>query len=178
MLKLNSNLIRRGKTPMQAQTQSKIQQLCLQLETVYSKLCIDKKIISKSKPGPAASENEIKIFEQEAGFELPPSFREFISVHNGWQKCAGELLILPLEKQLEMAKQAGKRDPTSRQFHLIGMQGETLVLIVRESKNNDGEMKIQLVLNADGETEELPNFTAFLNRLMLSLNMQIDLAKK
>tara|TARA_B110001454_G_scaffold64823_1_gene62987 strand:+ start:36429 stop:36920 length:492 start_codon:yes stop_codon:yes gene_type:complete len=163
---------------MQVQKQSKIQQLCQQLETVYNKFCIDKGMTSKSKPGPAASESEIETFEKEAGFKLPPSFREFISLHNGWQKCAGELLILPLKKQLEMAKQAAKQGSESQQFHLIGMQSEMMVLLMRGSASSDGEMKIQLILNADGETEELPHFTALLDRLMLSLNMLADQAKK
>ena len=33
---------------------------------------------------PPATEDEIASYEKEKGWKVPPSFREFLKIHNGW----------------------------------------------------------------------------------------------
>jgi hypothetical protein len=48
--------------------------------------------------GPPALESEIADFETWLSYTLPPSYRTFISLHNGWQYWEGDTHLLSLEE--------------------------------------------------------------------------------
>jgi hypothetical protein len=48
--------------------------------------------------GPPAPESEIANFENWVGYTLPPSYRTFISLHNGWRHWEGDTNILSIEE--------------------------------------------------------------------------------
>ncbi len=47
----------------------------------------------RSKPFPPATVAEIAAFEAKLGYALPPSYREFLRLHNGWQCFWGDSWI-------------------------------------------------------------------------------------
>jgi hypothetical protein len=48
--------------------------------------------------GPPAPESEIADFETWLGYTLPPSYRTFISLHNGWRHWEGDTNLLSLQE--------------------------------------------------------------------------------
>lgn len=48
--------------------------------------------------GPPASEADISAFESHVGYPLPPSYRMFLSLHNGWRHWEGDTHLLSLEQ--------------------------------------------------------------------------------
>ncbi|MCH8043925.1 MAG: SMI1/KNR4 family protein [Planctomycetes bacterium] len=51
--------------------------------------------------GPPASEADIRDFEEAIGFTLPPSYRAFLSLHDGWIRWEGDIHILSLAQMRE-----------------------------------------------------------------------------
>ena len=45
----------------------------------------DEDIEDKQQLGPPASEEQIAKLEQKIGIALPPSYRAFLTIHNGWR---------------------------------------------------------------------------------------------
>src|SRR3954462_9242611 len=55
----------------------------------------------KQQLAPPASETEISEFEETIGFALPPSYRAFLLLHNGWTRWEGDIHILSLGQMKE-----------------------------------------------------------------------------
>ena len=45
-------------------------------------------------PNPPATEGQVAAYERECGFPLPPSFRAFLLLHDGWPDFLGDAAIL------------------------------------------------------------------------------------
>ncbi|MBE7446402.1 MAG: SMI1/KNR4 family protein [Planctomycetia bacterium] len=52
----------------------------------------------KQRLNPPAKESEIAAFEKWLGQQLPPSYRIFLSLHNGWQHWEGDTHLISIEQ--------------------------------------------------------------------------------
>lgn len=50
--------------------------------------------------GPPATEAEINDFERQTGKALPPSYKQFLRLHNGWSHWEGDIRMLSLKDML------------------------------------------------------------------------------
>ena len=50
---------------------------------------------------PPATEKQVSAYERDCGFSLPPGFREFLLMHNGWPDFLGDAAILGTEWRTE-----------------------------------------------------------------------------
>jgi hypothetical protein len=50
--------------------------------------------------GTPASPAQMALIQQTAGFELPPDYRAFLELHNGWQGFSGENALLSAEQMM------------------------------------------------------------------------------
>jgi hypothetical protein len=51
------------------------------------------------KLGAPASDRDIAGFEEWLGYQLPPSYRMFLGLHNGWERFKGDGHLLSIEQQ-------------------------------------------------------------------------------
>jgi hypothetical protein len=64
----------------------------------------------QSLPGPPASEDDLRLVEESFGVALPPTYRLFLSIHNGWEHWSGDVALLSTKQMLagEYAERVGK----------------------------------------------------------------------
>jgi hypothetical protein len=72
--------------------------------------------------GPPASELQIARFEKHLGKTLSPSYRTFLSLHNGWRMVSGTMDLLSLEEMM-----GGSRHAEIRRWQLLQMEAGDLV---------------------------------------------------
>jgi predicted DNA-binding WGR domain protein len=106
----------------------------------------------RSKPFPPASEKDVAAYEAQLGLRLPPSYREFLLVHNGWQRFWGDTWIAGVSGKARtfvagQAKRAVKWvasdsgwDP--RKDHVIGANDNGGFLVLAPEVGANGERKI------------------------------------
>jgi predicted DNA-binding WGR domain protein len=71
----------------------------------------------RSRPFPPASEAEIRAFENKLGYKLPPSYREFLQIHNGWQQFWGGTWIAGVSGKALSCVRGRVRSATSALEH-------------------------------------------------------------
>lgn len=59
--------------------------------------------------GPVANQNRLKELETRIGKPLPPSYREFLSMYNGWRMVTAVMDLLSVEEILEGPREASIR---------------------------------------------------------------------
>lgn len=148
----------------------KIHQLTTQLKNTYESICKQKGKKINCVYGKPATEKEILKFEKSAGFKLPPSFREFLLIHNGAENFAGMFDIMTLKEQIELLKTIHQSDPYDP-ILMIGVENdENNLCLDFTTVDLAGEMKFLIESDDNSEPEELENFEAYLSRQLLSLN--------
>lgn len=65
------------------------------IEAVNAKLGIK----VRSRPGAPATPAAIAAFEKRIGFPLPPSYRMFLGLHDGWEHFSGQAHLLSIKAQ-------------------------------------------------------------------------------
>lgn len=120
--------------------------------------------------GPPARDQDVRQFESQLGWRLPPSYRAFLLRHDGWRNFRGDAHLLSI----------GQRDEPGMQAHLaefqslagddasgviVIMAGEasgTLAYLDPKTRRTDGEMDLVEYAYADGELARRPDFITFL----------------
>jgi hypothetical protein len=120
--------------------------------------------------GPPALEQDVRRFESQLGWPLPPSYRAFLLRHDGWRNFRGDAHLLSI----------GQRDEPGMQAHLaefqslagdealgviVIMAGEasgTLAYLDPKCRRPNGEMDVVEYAYADGELARRSDFIAFL----------------
>lgn len=116
----------------------------------------------------------VEQLEQKLGRALPPSYRAFLLLHNGWKQVDGELDLLPIEDLLEEANEldvaswrrsvAQYGDTIAARCLVIGASiiSPTKYLLDPERVNEEGEW---LFLQYHHEVEaEVPSFLEWLEQ--------------
>lgn len=123
--------------------------------------------------GDPCSEDIIAQFENETGIKLPPSYREFLLLHNGWKNFSGEDTILSLELMKDERVIDHINHLRNLQLELIqekaangfvigcGENTSYTLYLDLETKREDGEMNI-VEHDLSGEIKRHPDFTSLL----------------
>jgi hypothetical protein len=122
--------------------------------------------------GPPASDRKLTELEDWIGMRLPPSYRLFLSMYNGWRGFEGNVCLLSIDEQrlgtyadyVREWKQARWEEGEGSLVDgiVIGIKvyGNTAVIIDTSRVDQNGEM--QLVVWRNFETERDANFIELL----------------
>lgn len=110
-----------------------------------------------SRPGPPATQAAIVALEKRIGFSLPPSYRTFLSLHDGWEHFSGQVHFLStkaqssascraLSRRWAQTVSASKGRARVEDAYVIGMRLHRLaypvILFDRSSSDARGELAI------------------------------------
>jgi len=121
---------------------------------------------------PPASEKELEEFEVQLGYRLPPSYRLFLSLHNGWQHWEGDTdLISIAERQhgeyaehirilKEDAWEAGHAAVVEGLFIGLNLDSSGAFILDTQKIDKRGEMEI-----INYEYDEIARYSDFLDML-------------
>jgi len=149
----------------------------VEIKREYSRLAFDEE--DQTKLGPPATPQQIARLEKKLGTPLPPSYRAFLELHNGWEHFDGSENLLSVEDQdsewvkecLKMVKMAylavdeeeRHENPLEHGAIPIRMgEGEPAYLILDPRKvRKDGEMEFIEYEYAE-KTKRFKDFISFL----------------
>jgi hypothetical protein len=134
-----------------------------------------------------ASEEDLRQYEQEINVMLPPSYKEFLLLHDGWKNFTGEACILGTK---DRGENKGLAD-TINEFNASAIQegdlcaGNGFVIMAGEGVNHfvylnfekqnlDGEFEVVEIAYPEGELNRFPDFTSFLQH---KLEVMLELIK-
>ena len=135
-------------------------------------------------PNPAAAEAQIAAAEARLGHRLPPSYREFLELHNGWPRffegasmlSASELGTRSYDTLARAALEAAESPLAPEAPHpafrrratlipfAVDAQATTLFAFNSEHRHADGEMEVVAWVSELGVSA--PNFGEFLSLLV------------
>lgn len=140
--------------------------------------------------GASATLEQIRAIEQRAGLTLPPDYRAFLELHNGWLGFSGEHHLLSAEQMADAAfvhsiaeTKAVLREDKNSTFHGDGLvivasqSGDMLVVIAPTTQRADGTAD---VIQGDcrvGEFKRSPSFLAFLEGRLQLLERRLEKAR-
>jgi hypothetical protein len=118
--------------------------------------------------GPPASEEAISEFEERLGYGLPPSYRLFLSLHDGWNGIEGKVNLLSIAKQrrgeyaryIKKWKKEQWEDGETLLIEglIIGIQLHTNNAWVLDTSRVDDRGEMEVVIWQDFETERDRDF--------------------
>lgn len=123
---------------------------------------------------PPATENQLHALESSLGRPLPPTFRAFLALHDGWLRISGNAMILPTgeREQAWVARRIDRIREHFREFHPSHSLDEVFFLMLGEdekdfayfdmSNTSKGELEVVYADLDDGEIDRFPDFAAFL----------------
>jgi hypothetical protein len=131
-------------------------------------------IRSDQRLGPPAPEAEIARLEASLGFLLPPSYRLFLSLHDGWTSFQANFSLLSIAEQLAgeardyirswKAKGWAGGEPLLIDGLVIGVElHEAKGYIIDTARRSDRD-EMDIVYWVFFETERYPDFLAMLQR--------------
>lgn len=136
------------------------------------------------KLGAPASEQLVGQLEAKLGQRLPPSYREFLLLHNGWKMVDGVTDLLPVEDLLD-GPQAEKiaawqrkadpvTDPVAASGVVIGWAdvNQTRILLDPSDATDDGEWR--LVQHYKDEEAEYDSFIHWLEESIAEYAEMVD----
>jgi hypothetical protein len=155
----------------------------------YTRLAFDEE--DSMKLGEPASQSQIAKLERRLGKPLPPSYRAFLELHNGWEHFDGGLNLLSVEdqdsdwvrdwlKMLAMAFTAVKEENPFEKGALPIMLGEgehTFLILDPRTVRRDGEMDFVKYTFAQVD-ERFKDFTSFLQGDLEGERELLDKEKK
>jgi hypothetical protein len=135
--------------------------------------------------GPPVPPTLLTQFEDQLGKKLPPSYRQFLSLHNGWQMAMGAVDLLSVEEMLGgprhekvlrwQREQAKAGDPFAPNGLVVGHSDitPTVFLLDPSSPDEDGEWPL---IRYDYSPEQV--YPSFLDWLESSVQTFRRLAEK
>ncbi|MGF9759338.1 SMI1/KNR4 family protein [Microvirga sp. 0TCS3.31] len=161
-----------------------IWQLAEALRT-YDRLAFDEEY--EHELGEPCSPQQIAVLEKKLGKSLPPSYKAFIQLHNGWSHFAGDAKLLSMEDhQSEWVKERladmeelfpefGQENPFEQGALpvLLGEDSNQVLYLDPRTVRRDGEMDFVL-LDITTEERRFPDFTSFLSHKLSLLRRMID----
>lgn len=124
------------------------------------------------KLGPPASEAQLAELEARLKRPLPPSYRTFLKLHNGWRMASGAVDLLSVEEMLEgpradkikkwqaEAEKAG--DPLAANGLVIGFGEATSIRLLLDPSTLDETGEWAIVGHDNGPEWNYPSFIAWL----------------
>jgi hypothetical protein len=122
--------------------------------------------------GPPAPEAAIAGFEAWLGFSLPPSYRLFLAMHNGWKGFEANLSLLSIEEQKEgetadyvrswKAEAWAEGQTLIVEGLVIGIELNTAKAWVIDTSHRDDRGEMEVVNWHGFETQRDPDFLAML----------------
>jgi hypothetical protein len=149
----------------------------VEIKREYSRLAFDEE--DQSKLGPPATTQQIAKLEKRLGKPLPPSYRAFLELHNGWEHFDGGENLLSVEDQnsdwvkeclkmvsmfyLAVDEEEREENPLEKgAIPILFGEGEPGYMILDPRKvRKDGEMDFVKYEYAE-ETERFKDFISFL----------------
>ena len=107
---------------------------------------------ARSRPFPPASAAAIRAFEKKVGASLPPSYREFLALHNGWQCFWGSMWIGGVDGKSRAYVQARLREGKS---HLRTADWDPRSALVLGADDNGGFLVFSAQADKNGERKVL-----------------------
>jgi hypothetical protein len=161
-----------------------IEQLAEALRT-YDQLAFDEEY--EHRLGRPCSEKQLAFLEKKLGKPLPPSYKAFLELHNGWADLSGDAKLLAvedhraewveehLEDLAEIFADLDQENPFEKGALpvLLGEDSNQLLYIDPHTARDDGEMDF-VALDITAEEGRFPNFTSFLADKLELLCVMID----
>lgn len=129
---------------------------------------------------------QIAELERRLGFSLPPSYREFLSLHNGWNGFDGGAKLLAIEDfgsawvtekihDLEVLFYEDGDNPFDKGMIpiLLGEDNNNFLLLDPNALKSSGEMDF-VAFDFTEEESRFPDFTSFLEAYLQSVKSIID----
>jgi hypothetical protein len=124
--------------------------------------------------GPPAAEAEIADFEGWIGFSLPPTYRVFLSLHNGWRCFQADISLLSIAEQRQgeaadfiaswKADSWVKAEPLVIEGLVIGIELYTAKAYITDASHTDDRGEMEVVYYNNFETDRYPDFFAMLQK--------------
>jgi SMI1 / KNR4 family (SUKH-1) len=124
---------------------------------------------------PGASAAQIANVERRLGAPLPPSYRAFLELHNGWTEFTGGAMILPTDEHDKpwVAKRIKRFHDHIREFEktnvlqhaffvMLGEDEPNFVFLDKSKRSADGEMEVVHWDLIYGDRGRFPDFAAYL----------------
>jgi hypothetical protein len=149
----------------------------------YDRLVFDEE--QSREKGPPASQYQIEQLESILGRSLPPSYRAFLELHNGWSNFAGGAKLLAVEDHgSEWVKQQmdywsslvdDGKDPFKMGAIpvLLGVHENSFLVMDPNSVRENGEMDF-VMYDYMHEEDRFEDFKSFLQKKLERLQMLID----
>ncbi|BCH25438.1 SMI1/KNR4 family protein [Mesorhizobium sp. L-8-3] len=161
-----------------------VEQLAQALRT-YDKLAFDEEYDHEL--GEPASRQQLARLERKLSKPLPPSYRAFLELHNGWVNFAGDAKLLAVEDHddewvedvladlQEVFSDLDQENPFENGALpvMLGEDSRQAVYLDPQTLRADGEMDV-VVLDINKEERRLPDFTSFLMYKLGLLREMID----
>jgi len=136
---------------------------------------------------PPATAAQIADVERRLGATLPPSYRAFLGLHNGWTDFTGGAMILPSEEfDKPWVDQRTKRiHEHIREFEqpgllknaffiMLGEDEPDFVYFDKSKRSPEGEMEVVHWDMVQGELDRYPDFAAFLEDQAKTMEALVD----
>lgn len=137
--------------------------------------------------GSPCSPQQIAKLEKRFGRPLPPSYRAFLELHNGWGEVSGDAKFLAVEDHgkewvsehlddlSEIFDEMDQDNPFSGGALVVflGEESDQLLYIDPHTQRPDGEMDF-VALDITTEEQRFPDFAAFLQHKIDLLHAMID----
>jgi len=152
---------------------------------VYDMLAFDEE--EEHELGEPCSAEQIKTLEKKLGKSLPPSYRTFLELHNGWSDFAGDAKLLAVEdhesewvkERLEDLEELFNEFDQDNPFNkgaipvLLGEDSQQCLFVEPHTVRENGEMDF-VALDIIEEERRFEDFTSFLQYKLNLLNAMID----
>lgn len=125
-----------------------------------------------SMPRPPATDLEITAAETNLGVSFPPSYRAFLSIHNGWEHWSGDVALLSTREMLSNPyafRIAKWRDGEWMQGNVLALEGLVIGFslyvgeqIIIDPAPQPDSLERDIVLWDFEEIERYPNFYQYL----------------
>lgn len=143
----------------------------------YDRLAFDEE--DEHQLGPPASPAQIAIFERALGAPLPPSYRSFLELHNGWSDFDGEAKLLAVEDHESPWVKERINDMSDLFFEddgdnpflngmlpiLLGENEDNYLVLDPSTRRENGEMDF-IMYDYGEEEERFSDFTSFLRDVL------------
>jgi hypothetical protein len=133
--------------------------------------------------GPPATPAQLAELERLLGSPLPPTYRQFLSLHRGWSRFIGDAHVLSLEQRQSptmighlnalraLAVENNDKSVADGFTIVAGEASQYVVYLDVTTRRNNGEMDVVEWSFDDGEVGRHPDFVAYLQH-------QLDASKR
>lgn len=156
---------------------------------VYDRLAFDEEYDHPL--GKPCSPQQLTVLEKKLGKPLPPSYRRFLELHNGWGELSGDAKLLSVEDQRaewvgehladlqEIFAELDEENPFENGALpvFLGEDSNQCLYIDPHTVRSNGEMDF-VALDITTEERRFPDFTAFLVHKLNLLRDMIDNQKR